>query len=68
MASSHYCSKSRCCRPVAQIKKILGSKIKVIFLQNPYLDLSCFDVVIAPKHDGLKGKNLIETHERPSTM
>ncbi len=47
--------------PVAQIKKILGAKIKIIFLQNPYLDLSCFDVVIAPKHDGLKGKNLIET-------
>ena len=47
--------------PVAYIKKILGAKIKVIFLQNPYLDVAKYDLVIAPKHDKLTGKNVIET-------
>lgn len=48
--------------PVAYLKKKWGSKVKAIFLQNPYLPLSYFDVVISPKHDRLSGKNLIETH------
>ncbi len=46
--------------PVAAIKKKLGKSIFTIFIQNPQMDLSNFDVVIAPQHDGLKGKNLIE--------
>jgi len=47
--------------PVAFLKKKLGSKLTTIFIQNPYIPLKNFDVVIAPKHDGLSGKNLIET-------
>lgn len=45
--------------PVAFLKKTLGKKVTTIFMQNPYLSLSAFDVVIAPQHDGLSGKNLI---------
>lgn len=48
--------------PAAYLKKIWGKKVKVIFLQNPYLPLSYFDVVISPKHDRLSGTNLIETN------
>ena len=47
--------------PLAQIKKLVGPRVKTIFLQNPYMSLDQFDVVIAPKHDRLQGKNLIET-------
>jgi uncharacterized protein len=45
--------------PVAFLKKMLGKKITTIFMQNPYINLNAFDVVIAPRHDGLSGKNLI---------
>ena len=45
--------------PVAFLKKKLGKKMTTIFLQNPHLNLNAFDVVIAPQHDGLSGKNLI---------
>ena len=45
--------------PTAFIKKKLGKKVTTIFLQNPYLNLNAFDVVVAPKHDGLSGKNLV---------
>jgi hypothetical protein len=52
---------SRCAAaPVAAIKQKLGKEIFTIFIQNPQMDLSDFDVVIAPQHDELKGKNLIE--------
>jgi hypothetical protein len=52
---------SRCAAaPVAAIKRKLGKEIFTIFIQNPQMNLSAFDVVIAPQHDGLTGKNLIE--------
>jgi hypothetical protein len=47
--------------PVAFFKKKLGKKITTIFIQNPYMSLHHFDLVIAPQHDGLSGKNLIPT-------
>lgn len=53
---------SRSAGPVAkEIRRLSQGKTFVIFLQNPYISPSHFDVVIAPQHDQLKGKNVIET-------
>ncbi|MEI8320785.1 MAG: mitochondrial fission ELM1 family protein [Alphaproteobacteria bacterium] len=45
--------------PLAAIKKLLGPKILVIYIQNPHLDPAKFDFIIAPSHDELVGKNVI---------
>lgn len=45
--------------PAAAIKKLLGAKVKVIFIQNPTISPANFDFVIAPEHDQLSGKNVI---------
>lgn len=50
------------------LKKIQKDKTVVVSLMNPRLPLEGFDIVIAPKHDGLQGKNLVETHLSPHTL
>ncbi len=47
--------------PTAYLKKILGDKVLTLFLQNPHMNLSKFDLVIAPRHDDLKAPNIIQT-------
>lgn len=38
-----------------------GKGTFVVQIQNPYIDTRLFDLIITPKHDLLKGKNVIET-------
>ena len=35
--------------------------ITLVHIQNPHCDLAQFDLVIAPRHDGLRGANVITT-------
>ncbi len=50
-----------CSAVAAEIRRLSGGKTFVIFIQNPYIDASNFDVVIAPEHDNIKGDNVIKT-------
>ncbi len=43
------------------LKKILKNKVKTIHIQNPKLSLKYFDLLLVPEHDGLKGRNIIQT-------
>ena len=43
------------------LKKILKNKVFSIHIQNPKINPAQFDLVIAPAHDNLKGKNVLQT-------
>ncbi|MGL4824704.1 MAG: mitochondrial fission ELM1 family protein [Alphaproteobacteria bacterium] len=45
----------------AKIRKASRGRCFTIALQNPRMDLKQFDWVIAPRHDALKGDNVLET-------
>ena len=45
--------------PSIFLKKKFKDKIINVHIQDPKVSLSNFDFVVAPKHDGLKGKNVI---------
>ena len=47
--------------PTAAIRRLTQGKTRVIQLQNPRINPSLFDAVIAPRHDNLKGDSVIET-------
>lgn len=47
--------------PTAKIRELTQGKTKVIQLQNPLVDPTLFDAVIAPQHDNLIGENVIVT-------
>ena len=47
--------------PSIALKKKFGNDIFNIHIQDPKVDLSNFDLVICPKHDGLKGDNILQT-------
>ncbi|MGI4850405.1 MAG: mitochondrial fission ELM1 family protein [Janthinobacterium lividum] len=47
--------------PVAYIRKITQGQTKVIQLLNPRINPKCFDLVVAPEHDGLIGPNVLQT-------
>lgn len=47
--------------PTAYIRKATQGRTKVIQLQNPRVNPALFDVVIAPWHDQLVGKNVLQT-------
>ncbi|MFO0375026.1 MAG: mitochondrial fission ELM1 family protein [Alphaproteobacteria bacterium] len=47
--------------PTAQIRRLTLGTTKVVQLQNPRIEPSHFDAVIAPAHDHLKGQNVITT-------
>lgn len=46
--------------PLLYVKK-KSAPTKIIYTQNPYISTSNFDLIVAPKHDHLKGDNIIET-------
>ena len=47
--------------PAAAIRRTTGGRTVTIQIQNPAIDPAHFDVVIAPRHDGVKGANVIAT-------
>ncbi len=47
--------------PSIFLKKNSPKKIFNIHIQNPKISLENFDIVVAPKHDEIKGKNVIST-------
>ena len=47
--------------PSIYLKKITKKKIYNIHIQDPKVNLDNFDLVIAPEHDNLIGKNVIES-------
>ena len=47
--------------PSIYLKKIFKNKIMNIHIQDPKVSLNNFDLVVAPEHDGLSGKNVIIT-------
>lgn len=47
--------------PALAIKKLQGPNIITVQIQNPTVDPARFDLVIAPRHDALKGDNVVST-------
>ena len=47
--------------PSIYLKKKFKNKIMNIHIQDPKVSLNNFDLVVAPEHDGLSGKNVIIT-------
>jgi mitochondrial fission protein ELM1 len=45
----------------AAIRRASGGATRVVHVQNPKMDLAAFDLVIAPRHDGIAGANVIVT-------
>ena len=45
--------------PSIILKKRFGKNILSIHIQDPKVALSNFDFIVAPEHDGLKGKNVL---------
>ncbi len=43
------------------LKKVLKNKVFSIHIQNPKINPAQFDLVIAPAHDDLNGKNVLKT-------
>ena len=43
------------------LKKSLKNKVFSIHIQNPKINPAHFDLVVAPAHDDLKGKNVLQT-------
>ncbi len=43
------------------LKKSLKNKVFSIHIQNPKINPAHFDLVVAPAHDNLKGKNVLQT-------
>ena len=45
--------------PSIYLKKKFKNKIMNIHIQDPKVSLNNFDIIVAPEHDGLKGKNVV---------
>jgi mitochondrial fission protein ELM1 len=45
----------------AAIRAASGGATRAVHIQNPKMDLRRFDLVIAPRHDGLAGDNVVAT-------
>lgn len=43
------------------LKTILKNNVKTIHIQNPKLSLKHFDLLLIPEHDGINGRNVIQT-------
>jgi mitochondrial fission protein ELM1 len=43
------------------VKKLSGGQTKTVQLQNPAISPNHFDLVVVPRHDRLKGKNVVIT-------
>lgn len=46
--------------PTLMVKKLSNGHTKTIYLQNPKISTSHFDVVVCPAHDNLSGNNVIQ--------
>ncbi len=51
--------------PAAAVRRLSQGGTYVVALQNPRLPLAAFDLVIAPRHDGLTAPNLIALDGAP---
>ena len=47
--------------PSIHLKKNSNKKVINIHIQNPKVSFKNFDFIVAPEHDGIKGKNVINT-------
>ena len=47
--------------PSIHLKSISKKKVFNIHIQDPKIDFKYFDFVVAPEHDGISGKNVINT-------
>ena len=47
--------------PALWLKKTLGDRIFAAHIQDPHVDPSGFDLVIVPRHDNLRGRNVYLT-------
>ena len=47
--------------PSIHLKSISKKKIFNIHIQDPKIDFNHFDFIVAPKHDGINGENVIST-------
>jgi len=47
--------------PSIHLKRISKKKIFNIHIQDPKIDFKYFDFVVSPEHDGINGKNVINT-------
>ena len=47
--------------PSIHLKKTSNKKVFNIHIQDPKVDLSYFDFIVAPEHDSLEGQNIIST-------
>jgi uncharacterized protein len=45
----------------AAMRRRSGGRVRAAHIQNPLMSLDRFDVVVAPRHDALKGQNLVST-------
>jgi uncharacterized protein len=45
----------------AAMRRRSGGRVRAAHIQNPLMPLDRFDVVVAPRHDRLNGKNLVST-------
>lgn len=50
------------------IRKMSQRKTYVVFLQDPHCDTRSFDLVAAPKHDRVRGSNVIQTVGAPNKI
>ncbi len=48
-------------RLAVAVAQASGGRTRLIHIQNPKLPLAWFDVIVAPRHDGLTGANVIVT-------
>lgn len=54
--------------PLLALKRKLKSDIFTVYVQDPRLDPSYFDYVIAPEHDRLDGPNVMNTFGSPNRI
>ncbi len=54
------CGRRSACLSIA-IRKASGGRTFTVHIQNPQIPVRYFDLVIAPRHDGLAGTNVIST-------
>ena len=47
--------------PSIYLKKKYQNQIMNIHIQDPKVSLKNFDLIVAPEHDGLQGKNVLQT-------
>lgn len=50
------------------IKRMSGGRTFTVYIQNPYISPSQFDLVVVPMHDRLKGPNVIVTNAAPTRI